>query len=206
MVLGSLLLSLAPSVASAQAPRDDYVRFGGFFALGLGGDAVYETPLGTVSPGLDPTLGGGLRIEGSVWDYLEIGAQFELLTFEADVLDSERETVLDADLLFRLKYLIEVEPASLYIEPYLALPVGFSAGILDDLDGTDDEIWPGWNIGAMAGAYLITSAQVGFFLEGGWRFHQLFSSATFAGIDNEFQIETHQFAINVGIVGLVPSQ
>jgi len=204
MLLGLLLL--VPSVASAQPAEDDQVRLGGFFALGLGGDANYEGPLLSSSPGLDPTLGFGVRIEGSVWDYLSIGAQFELLTFEADILDGERETVLNGDLLFRVKYLIELEPASLYLEPYVALPVGFSAGILDDIDGTDDEAWPGWNIGAMAGAYLLTSAQIGFFLEAGWRYHQVFSNVTVGPIENDYQIETHQFALNVGVVGMVPTQ
>ena len=202
--LAIALLFLAftsPDIAQAQVV-DDHLRLGGYFALGLGGDA--NTTSGSLSStaGLEPTLGAGVRIERGVWDYISIGANFEVLTFELDTAGAEREAVIDIDAWVRVRYLIELDRDQLYLEPYIGLPLGFSAGVLQDLDGSGDEIWPGWNTGVLAGAYLLTGNAIGFFVEGGWRYHQLFTNARVAFADIDVRLETHQFAMQIGIVVL----
>ncbi len=193
------LLFAAPAIARAQVD-DDALRLGGTFALGLGGDATGKLNTARFSEGLDPTIGFGARLEGAVWDYLSIGANLEVMTFEANVLDSEREAVFDMDLWVRVRYLIELSHDSLYLEPYVGVPIGFSVGVLQDIDGMGDEAWPGWNTGVLGGAYLLTSAGLGFFFEAGWRFHQLFTSGTIGIFDIDAQLETNQFMMQLGVV------
>jgi len=203
MKLATLILlctaTLVPTVATAQLV-DDHLRVGGYLALGLGGEATASSGSLSSSDGLDPTVGFGLRMEGGVWDYVSIGANIELLTMQTDAAGAERETVFDADLWIRARYLIEISRDELYLEPYIGMPFGLSIGVLQDIDGSGDDAWPGWNIGVLGGAYLLTNAGIGFFVEGGWRYHQLFTSGRVLGFDVDAELSTHQFATQIGVV------
>ncbi|MCB9595336.1 MAG: hypothetical protein H6719_21635 [Sandaracinaceae bacterium] len=201
LLVGALLAPLAPTIASADVD-DDYIRVGGYFALGLGGDATGQLNSVDYSAGLDPTIGFGARVERGVWDYVSVGGNFELMTFEADVLDSEREAVFNLDLWVRVRYLFEVN-RDLWIEPYVGLPIGLSLGVLRDIDDAsgDDDVWPGWNTGVLAGIQVVTSASVGFFFEAGWRFHQVFTNGRII-VDIDAQLETNQFAMQLGAFAL----
>ena len=197
MTMALLLGALGASPAAAQdAP--DRLRLGAHLALAFGGDADTQIGDGSGSASLDPTIGGGARAELAIHDYVSVGGMFEVLTFEQDAAGAEREAVFNFDGIARARYVIEVSDGALWIEPYLALPFGLTLAVLDDPDGSGDEVWPGFNIGALAGAYLVTNANVAFFLEMGWRHHQVFSEAQIIGFDVDLKIVTNQFAMQLG--------
>jgi len=200
-VAGALLIAcFAPLTAKAQRNGGDVgdVRLAAYFALGVGGDAEVTTGSSESSASLDPTVGFGARIEVPVHEYVAIGGIFELLTFEADTaFADEREAVLDFDVWVKGRYRFEISEG-LAIEPYIGVPFGLALAVLDDPDGDGDEVWPGFNIGVLAGAMLIVDSRFGALLELGWRHHQVFTEvSSFLG-DVDVSIETNQFAMHFG--------
>lgn len=191
----ALALGLFPSLAGAQdLYEDDRARIGGHFALAMLGDA--ETRAGNVEgdASLDPTLGGALRVEVPVHDYVVLGGWFEVLAFEWDGPGAEREAVFNFDLLVRGRYPIEIN-ASTGLEPYLQLNVGPTIAVLP-IAG-DDEAWPGWNLGITAGAALLLDP-AGFFFEMGWRLHQVFNEQSTILGDVDLEVLTNQLAMQLG--------
>lgn len=198
LLLGALLLGAWGASAAHAQDAPDRLRLGGHLALAFGGDADTQIGDASGSNSLDPTIGGGARVEMAIHDYVSVGGMFEVLTFEQDAVGAEREAVFDFDGIVRARYAIELSAGSLWIEPYLALPFGLTLAVLDDPDGSGDEVWPGFNIGALAGAYLVTNANVAFFLEMGWRHHQVFNEASAFGFDVDLKVVTNQFAVQLG--------
>lgn len=195
VVAVTIPLVLAHSVASAQdLYQDDRVRIGGHFALAVAGDAEGRVGNFDLQASLDPTLGGALRVEVPVHDYVVLGGWFEVLAFEWDAAGAEREAVLNFDLLVKARYPIELA-ASLALEPYLQLNVGPSIAVLPI--GADDEAWPGWNLGLLAGAALLLDS-AGFFLELGWRLHQVFQETSVGAADVDLEVLTNQLAFQLG--------
>lgn len=196
------LALLAPASARAQMEHDDHLRLSGHLALGFAGegDLSISSDLGTLDTEseLDPTVGFGLRVEKPLFDFLSIGAMVEALTFQIDDADAEREWAFDFDLLVRVRYLIELLQGDLFLEPYAALPVGFTFAMLDDPDGDGDEAWPGWNIGALAGIAVIHSSRFGGFLEVGWRHLEVYSHVD-ALVDADLAVTVNEFAMNLGV-------
>ena len=201
---------LGASRASAQAAEDRDLRLGAHLALGFGGDAdVFSDPGVTSSAALDPTVGFALRAELPVLDFVAIGGLFEALTFQADSdtfgRDRTRKWAFDFDAFARVRYVIELPDAGLFLEPYLLLPLGFSFGMLHDLDGDGDEAWPGWNTGVLAGLSVLTASGLGGFLELGWRHHEVYTQWTvpFIGSNVDVSLVTNQFALNLGFVAVL---
>lgn len=196
----SIAIGGAPTAAAQRGPARDAPRLAAYLATGFGGDADYNFSNLAGSASLDPTVGIGARVELPLHEYVVVGGSFELLTFEADVLDAEREAVFDFNGQVRIRYGFAVSDGALWLEPYGALPFGASAAVLDDFDGSGDEVWPGWNIGALAGMYLLLrDAPLGFFLEAGWRHHQVYSEVRGPfGADLDLKLVTNQFAMQLG--------
>ena len=191
-----------PAGASAQMEHDDALRLSGHLALGFAGegDLSIDTILGTavVHSDLDPTLGFGFRVEKPLFDFLSIGVMFETLSFLVDDSDREREWAFNFDALIRARYMFEAVRGELFLEPYLALPVGFTFGWLDDPDGDGDEAWPGWNIGALAGLAVIHSSRFGGFLELGWRHLEVYTHVEALG-GSDYAVTVNEFAMNLGV-------
>lgn len=216
LLAGALVLAtLLPETASAQRRewnRDDGIRLDGYLALGFGGEGDVDADVdsvgfnGSFSPDLDPTFGFGARVESAVLPFLSLGGLFEAAAFEADFpdpLDGERKWIFDFDVLARGRWLFEVVRRDLYLEPYVAVPFGFSLGMLPDIDSTDpddDEVWPGWNIGVLAGLTLLADMGLGGFIEIGWRHHHMHSSFDLPIVgDADIRLATDQFALNMGL-------
>lgn len=191
----ALALGLFPSLAGAQdLYEDDRARIGGHFALAMAGEANLRTPLGNPDLSLDPTLGGALRVEVPLHDYFVLGGWFEVLAFEWDAPNAEREPVFNFDLLMKARYPFEIG-RDLGLEPYLQLNVGPTIAVLEVAGG--DEAWPGWNIGVTAGAALLLDP-AGFFFELGWRLHQVFYEQSTALGDADLEVLTNQLAMQIG--------
>lgn len=193
LALGALALAFAsPARADADAPR-----IAAHLALGFGGDADANVGDASSSASLDPTVGFGFRVEAPVHDLVVLGGSFELLTFEWDGAGAEREEVFDFDGYVRGRYPIELREARVTLEPYVMLPVGFAMAVLPDGDG--DRVWPGWNIGVLAGlTVLLEDAPVGFFFELGWRHHQVYTEQETILGDFDAKIVTNQLAMQLG--------
>lgn len=199
---------LGGSRASAQTAEDRDLRLGAHLALGLGGDADLFLDGRKGSAALDPTVGFGLRAELPILDFVSIGGLFEALTFEfdSDTLGRDREWAFDFDAFVRLRYVIELPDAGLFLEPYVLLPLGFSFSMLDDPDGEvgDDEAWPGWNTGVLAGLSVLTSSGLGGFVELGWRHREVYTHVEVPFIDDlDLSLVTNQFALNLGFVAVL---
>jgi hypothetical protein len=217
-LLPILLAMLAPAVASAQAGErpapfgvavlGDLVRarLAAYLALGLAGDADWsvDTSFGGVrgTASLDPTVGFGLRGELVASEFIAVGVLFELVTFQAnanEVSNAEREALFNIDVWLKVRYdPLELNP-NLDMELYAGIPVGLALGVLNQSDGSGDDVWPGINGCVLAGAMVIVDSQFGFFLELGWRGHKIFHSEDrpFIG-DVASKIGTDQFALHAG--------
>lgn len=202
-----LLVALVflPSLASAQddvIQRDNDIRLAAHFALGFGGDADWRTGSIGDSVSLDPTVGFGARAEIPVLGYLALGGMFEGRGFQpvsSAFFSPERYWVFDIDALVRVRYLFTLVEGALILEPYLALPIGFTVGNLPDVGGPlgAEKAWPGFNVGAMLGAYFHTSARLGVLFELGYRHHEAFTN--FGPDGTSASLATNQFAMNIGL-------
>lgn len=194
---------VALTISPLAHAQDDVgtMRLGAYLALGLGGeiDLDSDAPAGSVDTDADPTVGFGLRAEVPVHEYVAVGGLFELLTFESDVW-GERESVFDIDVWVKGRYRFELAPG-LILEPYIGVPFGLSLAVLaDPNDLASDAVWPGFNIGVLAGAAVLLQERFGAFLELGWRHHQVFAEAnTFLG-DIDFAVKTNQVALHLGFM------
>ncbi|WP_236607219.1 hypothetical protein [Sandaracinus amylolyticus] len=198
---------LVPANASAQIlERDDHLRIGAHLGLGFGGEFDFSasTELGTAETDgdLDPSVGFGFRIEQPFLDFFSVGGLFEAMSHEADADNAEREWAFHFDLLVRIRAMFEVIRGELFLEPYAAMPIGFTLGVLPapPLPGADDSTWPGWNIGALAGLTVITSSRVGGFIELGWRHFDIFNGDEVLGRDVDYTVTLNEFALNLGMM------
>lgn len=200
-------LLLWPVGASAQ--RSDYSRLEVYGALGFAGDADVrvDTPIvGSVrtSAGLEPGLGFGVRHTSPLGEYFAISGLFEAFTMEADTNGAQREWFFDFSILPQARVLIPID--SVFLEPYVGVPIGFTFGMLDNLDDTSsprgDEPWPGFNLGAVGGVRLITDLHIGGFVEAGWRHRQVWSRYTVLSTDYQANATGNYFALNAGFLYL----
>lgn len=202
---GLLLLSgLAAAPAEAQDTSDRSPRIAANLALGLAGelDLFNESnPLDThTDADLDPSVGFDLRGELPLLDFLVLGGWFEFLSFETDTAGSEREESFSFDAFLRVRYVFEAIANTLFIEPYVLLPFGFSMAVLPDDDGSGDDIWPGFNTGVFAGAQILHESGFGGYLELGWRHAEVFLDHTVLGVDVHSSLVANEMALNIGAV------
>jgi hypothetical protein len=191
-----------PSIASAQVDDEGHLRFGGYFALGVAGDADLNIDSNLIdlegSADLDPTVGFGVRVEMPIHDFFAVGGLFELLTFEADdtsFSNSEREAVFDIDAWAKVRYAFSIN-ADLVLEAYGGVPFGLSLAVLNDPDGSGDETFVGFNAGVLGGAMLVFQQHMSGFLELGWRHHQVFYDESDVG----YKVVTNQFQMHFGFM------
>jgi hypothetical protein len=206
-------LSLVPLSVSAQAFTDDLpaargarhgvddrnVRLLGNLALGFAGELDSQVNDARGEADLDPSVGFDLRVEVPVLDFLVIGAQFEFLGILTDASGAEREEMFGFDGYVRLRWAFDVT-SDFVIEPYLFLPLGFAMAVLPDDDGSGDDIWPGWNTGAMAGAQFIHDSGFGGYLELGWRHAEAYYDTSVFGVSVDASLILNELALNVGFV------
>lgn len=191
--------------ASAESPgrsrgkdEPELLRLSLSFNLGLGGKAQleFEPPVLGVARDrvdLDPTLGGGFRVERTVVPHFAVGALVELASY--DMADAERggDLTFDADLW--LKGSLAIPVGSQELELYLGVPFGFTLFRPDD-DRLEN--LRGFNVGVIGGAEL-SLGPVGVFVEGGWRRRQVFDSFTFVGTEHDVTLIINQGTLSAGM-------
>ncbi len=200
----ALLSLLAASSAEAQSISDRSPRIAGNLALGLAGelDTHAESNAGTLETesDLDPSVGFDLRGELPLLDFLVLGGWFEFLSYEVDASGAEREETFSFDAFVRIRWVFEAIANTLFIEPYVLLPFGFSMAVLPDDDGSGDDIWPGWNTAVLAGAQILHESGFGGYLELGWRHAEVYQDRTVLGADVRFSYIVNELAMNLGFV------
>jgi hypothetical protein len=209
MLLTALGLSLLAAPAAAQTGVRNAPRVAAHLALGFGGelDTYLSTRDGSNrgDVNLDPSFGFGLRGEVSVHDVVAVGVAYELLGVLGDTAGAEREELMSFDAYLRARWVLEALAGDLLIEPYVLVPVGFSMAILPDPDGSGDEIWPGWNSGAMVGSQLVHRSGFGGYLELGWRHAEVYDRTSVTipivgTITTDASLVMNEFAANVGLL------
>jgi hypothetical protein len=193
-ILALVVLSASPALAQ---DRDYDSILGIHLRLGFAGGLTYSTDAADTETDLDTTLGIGLRAEVPVLKFLSIGGLFEAAAYQTDIPFFEDDTRwgLDFDFFVRGRYLFVFEDVA--VEPYVALPIGFSLGFLQDPDSpAEDEAWPGWNVGVLGGIYVISKVGIGGLFELGWRHHEAYNSNAI----DDLAVSTNELAMNVGAV------
>jgi len=204
----ALALLLVPSLAHAQSIDDRSPRVAANLALGFGGELdAYTNFESSAIPDqhgdtdLDPSIGFDLRGEIPVLDFLVVGGQFEFLSYLIDATDAEREETFSFDAYVRARWVFEAVADTLFIEPYLMIPLGFTMAVLPDPDGSGDEIWPGWNTAALLGCQILHGSGFGGFVELGWRHAEAYTSRDVILIGQaDLSLVLNEMALNVGFV------
>jgi hypothetical protein len=195
---------LSAATAEAQEREDRSPRVAVNLALGFAGELDTQVGNSRADVDLDPTVGFDVRGELPVLDFLAVGVWFEMLGVLTDTNGAEREETVGFDAYVRARWVFEVIPSDLFIEPYLLLPLGFTAGILPDDDGSGDDVWAGWNTGVLAGAQVLHGSGFGGYLEFGWRHAEVYDhrSVTILGttITTDLALTMNELALNFGAV------
>lgn len=198
-----LAILAAASPASAQELEDRNPRVAANLALGLAGelDAVVNDMRNNVD--LEPSVGFDLRGELPVLDFLVIGAWFEFLSteIEGSGAGTEREESFGFDAYVRGRWVFEAIAATLFVEPYVLLPIGFTIAVLPDDDGSGDDVWPGWNTAVLLGAQVLHASGFGGYLEIGWRHSEVYqerAAPPFGTFD--ISLILNEMALNFGVV------
>jgi hypothetical protein len=200
LCLAALCVALAPCAVHAQDLSDRNFRVGGNLALGVAGELDSQVNDTRGDTDLDPSVGFDLRGELPVLDFLVVGGFFEFLSVQTDTSGSEREETFSFDGYLRARWVFEVVDRTLWLEPYVLLPIGFSMAVLPDGPdgGTADDIWPGWNTGVFAGAQVIHQSGFGGYLELGWRHAEVYMDQTVLGFDLHTSLILNEMALNFG--------
>lgn len=198
------LVGLVASPVRAQDLADRSFRLGANLALGFAGEYdTYATGGGVSLHGegdANPSVGFDVRGEVPVADFLVVGGWFELLTLQSDASMAQREATFGIDGYVRARWVFELGDGSFFLEPYLLLPLGFTGAVVDDDDGSGDDVWPGWNTGAFAGAQFLSAMGLGGYLEIGWRHGEVYHSGSVFGVDTDASIVLNELALNLGVV------
>lgn len=184
------LVGIAPA-ASAQDPMD--LHLSGFFALGAGGEQVFD---GGVDAGLDATLGFGLRLEVPVIEYLTLGGHLSFNSWRTDgEADADRQWWFDVpDLIVRGR--VPIRLGDSLLEPYVAFLIGGTISTLDEVGG--DDVAYGWNVGMLAGAQYFFTEMFGVLLEVGWHRHAASHDLDLGPLNVEVDYWANQAALNFG--------
>lgn len=193
------LLLLAAAPAQAQDLADRSPRIAVNLALGFAGEVDTDTDGADFEYDLDPSVGFDLRGELPVLDFLVIGAWFEFLSVEPDAFGWDREETFSFDAYARVRWVFEIIDRTLFVEPYVMLPVGFSLAVLPEVGGDGDEVYPGWNISVLLGAQLLHASGVGGYLEIGWRHIEVYGDDVTA-FGGDVSHAANEMAFNLGFV------
>jgi hypothetical protein len=139
---------------------------------------------------LDVTPGFGVGADFGVHEYIALGLMFRFLSMSGDG-SSVDVTVLDFDLLPRLRYPFKKKAG----EIYLGVPVGLSL-FMADVEGAEDEL--GWNISVVMGGLFRLSDSFGLFTELGYLIHNVNESQTVAGMDVDMSTSLGQIGLSFG--------
>jgi len=199
---------LAPSLAHAQELDDRSPRVAMNLALGFGGEIVQSIDAeGSFFDTrrdfeLDASVGFDVRGELPVLDFLVVGGMFTFLSVDTDLPgeDFEREETFAFDGYLRGRWVFEVVADTLFVEPYVLLPLGFSMAVLPDDDGSGDDVWPGWNTGALLGAQVLHASGFGGYLEMGWRHTEVYHQRSIGSSRVDLGFALNEFALNLGFV------
>jgi len=213
----SLVSTLLVSTLHASAQSDDAdmrTRFAIKGILGSGGEVETDTNVevtvpgvgtvmrrGTVGDDLDSTVGLGLVFEAPFHDYVTAGVILALQSWNSD---GRGDNNVDPFKMFDLDGFIKVRlPThidSMGFEPYVMLPLGFSANFTSDDDADEIGTGVGWNTGLLLGAVLFVGDSIGLSAEIGAAMHSVTHEVDVNGSNRDFDLNVTQGRFNLGVV------
>jgi hypothetical protein len=228
LALGLALGTVASAHAQEHSPALDDPYFGVELMLGFAGKVSIEA--GSVEIG-DATvtasnadsedfdaevgIGGGIRYMHPLHRYFALGARIAVQTWRSDSnADTGRNVAFDLSLIPQGRV-----PLSRTVELYLAVPIGLTLDLLNEIDAAvnfpnlmtgasvDADPGFGWNLAFMFGSRFAVSRDVGLFAEIGYALHSVshdvHSRLEVVGGAGEvvasFDVLWSQVALNVGV-------
>lgn len=201
--VASMALMVMSAVNAEAQSVDDSPRAMLYLAVGGGGEADFSSdPSSPLDGSLnnEATVGVGARVEFPIMDYVSLGGQVELLSYEIDGAGFDREISGHFDLWAKGRYVFELS-SDLDLEAYAGIPIGFSVVSIQNSPGLEhQDNYLGWNMGLLMGGQLFFSERFGAMLEMGWRHINAHNQIAGGGAD--LKTKVNQFALNLGAVVL----
>lgn len=199
------VMPMFPGQFPADARRPRLVVFGHFgFAGEVDAAAAAAEEQSGSSTKLDPSLGAMLRMTFPLHPLFAVGLQTGGVFWRSGGGDFNPIADFDGVFKFRFPYKLRAQKSG---EIYLAMPVGFSLGFLDDSSLVDFDPGLGWNIGVLGGGQIFFGRRVGMMFELGWMRHAIerqdFSVKTNEGGRGEIDYAFNQFVMHTGFVFLL---
>ena len=195
MVLLGAVLGASPSAgAQSEGHEEEGIRLSGHVGVGLGGeqsDHASAFPL-TVTVDADPSIYLGGRIDSVVHDWIAVGGELQV-QFWRNELISDYNSRFDFDAFAKLRQVYDVGDRDL--EAYLIVPAGFT---LSTVKQGQVNPGPGFNVGALLGAWLFLTEHYALSLEVGWIYHHTYHNFDMVGGDATVEFAEHQAVILVG--------
>jgi hypothetical protein len=211
------LTLLGSSLASAQdddydGPRRGVARDSGHFdvklMLGIGGEVETEADVGpvtgTTQDDLELSYGVGLAYLHPLHRFFALGAQLSVSSWISEAqenADLDRNMFIDLSLLPQGRYAINNA-----VELYLTIPLGLTISVPgEDEIGTgtvtvaEINTAIGFHIGLMLGARFAITDGFGLLAELGYVAHAAAHEVEAAGVSEDFDVSTGQFALNLGV-------
>lgn len=211
------VLALFAITGSAHADDLGDPYLGVELMLGFAGDMEVEVSEGaSIDFTPDVAFGGGVIYMHPLLQYFALGGRFAVLSWRSDSDGpGSRNLAFDLAAVPQLRL-----PLAAAVELYVAVPVGITLDLLNELEGSADlsfagvsagasvdaDAGVGWNIAGMVGARFAVSSGFGLFAEIGYGLHQvshdvrvqLGVGAASTEATADLDVSWSQVALNVG--------
>lgn len=186
------LVGLAgPARAQSAAELDEGIRLSGHFGIGVGGEQQVSTSTapGTARPDMDPSIYIGGRIGSVVHPWIAVGGELQVQLWRNETLSSYSSR-FDFDGFAKIRHAYDIGEHAL--EAYVIVPVGFTLATANQ-DNVNPG--PGFNVGALVGAWFFLTEHYAMSLEVGWIYHH-----SYHNFDNFPGDATLEFADNQAVI------
>jgi hypothetical protein len=145
---------------------------------------------------LDPTIGVLLGVDFGVSKYLALGPRLAFGAWRphAPLGFEEADRNFDVDIGFSLRPRVPIPLNGAYLEAYVAIVNGFTAGFLPEV--SRNNFTPGFHVGVLPGMRAFFTEQIGVFFEIGFMHHSTWWNDDFDGQ----HIKRNQGVMNTGVV------
>jgi len=185
LALLTLSIGLVSTAAAEEPASDDHaIRLSGHAGVGLGGA---QGPID-----MDPSIYIGGRIDSAVHPWVAVGGQLQVQLWRNDAMNAYNSR-FDFDAVGKLRHVYHVGDHEL--EAYLVVPFGFT---LATVKQNNTNPGPGYNVGALVGAWLFLTEHYALSLEVGWMYHHTYHNFEGIGGSASIEFDDHQAVLLLG--------
>lgn len=199
-----LLVALTAAILVPTAGASAQLRLYGDGQLGLLGEARFQNGNTEVSDSLEPSGGGVLGIDATIFPVLSLGAEMGFMVWNTDGGDDfeiDPNGLVYASFVPRLR--IPLGPSALYLMGQLGPSFGFTSDDVTDglrLVGSRAETGIGMHAGLLAGAQIMFGDHVGIDLAAGYQHHVLWHELRGPLTEGSMRVDLGQLLIRAGLV------